>query len=62
MFKLCIFSAIILFWVAISASLAQVELAIFPVFKMGDATYHTMRVHAISIPQLNGSVAIAHHY
>lgn len=59
MFKPHTFAVIVLFWVAMSASLMQVQLRLVasPVYKMRTATYHSMPIRTAVIAQAQATSA-----
>ncbi|WP_210520641.1 hypothetical protein [Hymenobacter terricola] len=61
MFKSCIFTAVLvlLFWVALSASLLQAQLTVSPVYKMRVPTYRSMPMRSTVIAQVKGAATTA---
>ena len=55
MSKVYIFAAIVLFWISLSASLMQVELAASPVYKLRVPTYRSLPIRSMVIAQVQGA-------
>ena len=61
MSKLYFFTAVVLFWVTLSASLMRVQLASSPVYRMRVPTYRPLLIRSTTIAQVKaGSTAISY--
>ena len=60
MSKVYIFAAIVLFWISLSASLMQVELAASPVYKLRVPTYRSLPIRSMVIAQVQGAATTSY--
>lgn len=55
MSKVCILAAIVLFWVSLTASLLQVQLATSPVYKLRVPTHRSSSIRSTLIARVQGA-------